>query len=67
MTYDIGFFTLSPHDKGSSGEGQAGSYGTNPAPRRQYIPGGDDNFIPNPGFEVPIPAKISGVKETPYP
>ncbi|KAJ4821905.1 hypothetical protein Tsubulata_032193 [Turnera subulata] len=22
-----------------------------------YVPGGDDTFIPNPGFEVPIPGK----------
>ena len=22
---------------------------------RSYIPGGDDTFVPNPGFEVPIP------------
>lgn len=23
--------------------------------RRSYVPGNDDTFIPNPGFEVPIP------------
>lgn len=63
----IGRITLSPYDKGSSGGGHKSSYGSNPAPKRQYIPGGDDNFIPNPGYEVPIPANIGGVKETPYP
>lgn len=63
----IGRITLSPYDKGSYGGGHAGSYGSNSAPRRQYIPGGDDNFIPNPGYEVPIPANIDGVKEAPYP
>lgn len=63
----IGRITLSPYDKGSHGGGHAGLYGSNPAPRRRYIPGGDDNFIPNPGFEVPIPANIDGVKEKSYP
>lgn len=24
--------------------------------RRRYVPGGDDTFVPNPGFEVPNPA-----------
>ncbi|KAA0065341.1 putative cell wall protein [Cucumis melo var. makuwa] len=63
----IGRITLSPYDKGSHGGGHSSSYGSNPAPKRQYIPGGDDNFIPNPGYEVPIPANIGGVKETSYP
>ncbi|KAM6549204.1 hypothetical protein CsatB_020880 [Cannabis sativa] len=26
-------------------------------PKRKYIPGADDTFIPNPGFEVPIPGR----------
>uniref|UniRef100_A0A0A0KCX5 Uncharacterized protein n=1 Tax=Cucumis sativus TaxID=3659 RepID=A0A0A0KCX5_CUCSA len=47
--------------------GHSSSYGSNPAPRRQYIPGGDGNFIPNPGYEVRITADIGGVKETSYP
>ncbi|MBA0855708.1 hypothetical protein Goshw_017734 [Gossypium schwendimanii] len=25
-----------------------------------YIPGGDDTFVPNPGFEVPIPGNGAG-------
>lgn len=62
----IGRITLPPYDKGSFGE-HAGSYGSNPASSGQYIPGGDDNFIPNPGFEVPNPANIGGVKATPHP
>ncbi|BAT92264.1 hypothetical protein LR48_Vigan05g151000 [Vigna angularis] len=26
-----------------------------------YVPGGDDTFVPNPGFEVPSPRKGAGV------
>nr|KJB50074.1 hypothetical protein B456_008G152500 [Gossypium raimondii] len=36
---------------GSSG----GHFGSTIGGNRQ-IPGGDDTFVPNPGFEVPIPA-----------
>ncbi|XP_022764046.1 putative cell wall protein [Durio zibethinus] len=33
-----------------------------------YIPGGDDTFVPNPGFEVPIPGHGAGTAGTyPYP
>ncbi|XP_062106277.1 putative cell wall protein [Humulus lupulus] len=37
--------------------------GMSDRPRRSYIPGADDTFIPNPGFEVPIPGR-SGVPTT---
>ncbi|KAM5580935.1 putative cell wall protein [Rosa sericea] len=34
-----------------------GSTGTGASapPGRNYVPGGDDTFVPNPGFEVPNP------------
>ncbi|XP_039054620.1 putative cell wall protein [Hibiscus syriacus] len=35
-----------------------------------YIPGGDDTFVPNPGFEVPIPgngASIAAAATRPHP
>ncbi|OIW06030.1 hypothetical protein TanjilG_11717 [Lupinus angustifolius] len=46
----IGFppaFGIRPHNPFSGGAGT----GTG----RSYVPGGDDTFVPNPGFEVPIP------------
>lgn len=35
--------------------GSTGSYGSTGG-TGSYIPGGDDTFVPNPGFEVPNPA-----------
>lgn len=44
---------------GSGPEG-AGAGGAGP-PGRSYVPGGDDTFVPNPGFEVPSPGGGGGV------
>lgn len=50
-----------PRTGGSTGTGAAprpgGSTGTGASapPGRNYVPGGDDTFVPNPGFEVPNP------------
>ncbi|KAK7263631.1 hypothetical protein RJT34_31224 [Clitoria ternatea] len=35
--------------------GGNGGTGTGSGSGRSYVPGGDDTFVPNPGFEVPIP------------
>nr|XP_043606820.1 putative cell wall protein [Erigeron canadensis] len=53
-------FTFSPitgrHDGGIAGAiGNVPRYG-GAGGGRSYIPGGDDTFVPNPGFEVPNPA-----------
>ncbi|MCI97636.1 putative cell wall protein, partial [Trifolium medium] len=39
---------------GGSGAG-AGSGSGSGSTGHSYVPGGDDTFVPNPGFEVPIP------------
>ncbi|KAL5581939.1 hypothetical protein UlMin_014381 [Ulmus minor] len=36
-------------------------------PRPKYIPGGDDTFVPNPGYEVPYPGRGASVPETARP
>ncbi|KAL2328257.1 hypothetical protein Fmac_021684 [Flemingia macrophylla] len=50
---------FAPHNPFTGGNGGAGvgaGPGSEPAsPRRSYVPGGDDTFVPNPGYEVPIP------------
>ncbi|RDX83687.1 putative cell wall protein, partial [Mucuna pruriens] len=50
---------LTPQNPFTGGNGGAGT-GTGSGsgsgtPGRSYVPGGDDTFVPNPGFEVPIP------------
>ncbi|KAE9593023.1 putative cell wall protein [Lupinus albus] len=48
----IGFppaFGITPRNPFSGGAGAGTGTG------RSYVPGGDDTFVPNPGFEVPIP------------
>ncbi|KAK7290917.1 hypothetical protein RIF29_05697 [Crotalaria pallida] len=42
-------FGVTPQNPFTGGNGGAGSAG------RSYVPGGDDTFVPNPGFETPIP------------
>ncbi|XP_004506558.1 putative cell wall protein [Cicer arietinum] len=37
------------------GSGSTGSGSGSGSTGRSYVPGGDDTFVPNPGFEVPIP------------
>ncbi|XP_028808504.1 putative cell wall protein [Neltuma alba] len=41
-----------PYNGGSTGGGV--EPGSGPTGRR-YVPGGDDTFVPNPGYEVPYP------------
>lgn len=49
----IGRYALGSHEKPSiSGLDHSGPAAAN----GQYIPGADDTFVPNPGFEVPNPA-----------
>ncbi|KAL5986960.1 hypothetical protein ACLOJK_015295 [Asimina triloba] len=51
------------HTGGSSGVfipglGRVGGGGTNP----RYIPGLDDTFVPNPGYEIPNPFRGGGIR-----
>nr|AFK34490.1 unknown [Lotus japonicus] len=39
---------------GRAGTGAGAGSGSG-RPGRSYVPGGDDTFVPNPGYEVPIP------------
>ncbi|XP_054812456.1 putative cell wall protein [Prosopis cineraria] len=51
-----------PYTGGSTGGGiEAGSGPTG----RSYVPGGDDIFVPNPGYEVPYPGTSGGGAPTP--
>ncbi|XP_061348535.1 putative cell wall protein [Gastrolobium bilobum] len=69
----VGFppkYRLTPQNPFTGGSGGAGTgigtgagIGSSP-PGRNYVPGGDDTFVPNPGFEVPIPGsggRVPGV------
>ncbi|XP_047336139.1 putative cell wall protein [Impatiens glandulifera] len=48
---------------GNSGGGLGGTgFGDNSAgASHQYIPGGDDTVVNNPGFEIPIPGVAGGI------
>lgn len=49
-------FGLTPNNPFTGGTGGTGTgSGSGSPPGRSYVPGGDDTFVPNPGFEVPIP------------
>ncbi|KAG4972021.1 hypothetical protein JHK82_037688 [Glycine max] len=50
------FFGFTPQNPNTGGSG----LGSGPA-GRGYVPGGDDTFVPNPGFEVPNPGSGGGV------
>ncbi|GJR79868.1 putative cell wall protein [Tanacetum coccineum] len=54
-------FTYNPitggQDGGILGGGQVPRYGS-VGGGRSYVPGGDDTFVPNPGFEVPTPGSV---------
>ncbi|KAK7324733.1 hypothetical protein VNO77_28534 [Canavalia gladiata] len=56
------FFGFTPQNPYSGGSG-VGSGSTG----RSYVPGGDDTFVPNPGFEVPNPGSGGGVPATVHP
>ncbi|KAG4170256.1 hypothetical protein ERO13_A12G137200v2 [Gossypium hirsutum] len=46
-----------PHTIGTGTHtGSSGGHVGSTIGRNRQIPGGDDTFVPNPGFEVPIPA-----------
>ena len=50
----VGRYALGSHEMPSfSGLDHSGPAAAN----GQYIPGADDTFVPNPGFEVPNPAR----------
>lgn len=51
--------TGSTGSTGGSGSGEAPSTGHN------YVPGGDDTFVPNPGYEVPNPGNGAGTPPIP--
>ncbi|XP_057747895.1 putative cell wall protein [Arachis stenosperma] len=53
----LGTIPNNPFTRGIGGGG-AGA-GTGPT-GRSYVPGGDDTFVPNPGFEVPVPGGSGG-------
>ncbi|WVZ00922.1 hypothetical protein V8G54_026991 [Vigna mungo] len=50
----FGFTPQNPNTGGGGGDVEA-------APGGGYVPGGDDTFVPNPGFEVPSPRNGGGV------
>lgn len=50
-----------PYTSGSTGGSIGGGSGAGSGPAgRSYVPGGDDTFVPNPGFEVPNPGSAGG-------
>ncbi|KAG5020933.1 hypothetical protein AAZX31_06G277200 [Glycine max] len=63
----VGFphkFHLTPQNPlpGGNGNGGAGTAtGSGSPPGSSYVPGGDDTFVPNPGYEVPIPGSGGSV------
>ncbi|KAK7342227.1 hypothetical protein VNO80_25171 [Phaseolus coccineus] len=74
-------FHLTPHNPFTHGSGAAGAgtgigTGTGSGPEtgsgsrstgRSYVPGGDDTFVPNPGYEVPIPGSGGSVPAPVHP
>ncbi|XP_059660975.1 putative cell wall protein [Cornus florida] len=58
-------FTYNPVTGSSGGSGigsiGGGSIGSGGGSTGSYVPGGDDTFVPNPGFEVPIPGSGGNV------
>lgn len=57
----FGLTPQNPFTGGSTSGSSGGGSGEGPVPGGQsYVPGGDDTFVPNPGFEVPIPGSGGG-------
>ncbi|KAL5132221.1 putative cell wall protein [Glycine soja] len=54
------FFGFTPQSPNTGGSG----LGSGPL-GRGYVPGGDDTFVPNPGFEFPNPGSGGGVPVNP--
>lgn len=57
-----GFTPQNPFPGGSGGAGLGSGPGGG-----SYVPGGDDTFVPNPGFEVPNPGSGGGVPAAVHP
>ncbi|QCE09646.1 putative cell wall protein [Vigna unguiculata] len=53
------FFGFTPQNPNIGGGG--GEVEPAPVSGGGYVPGGDDTFVPNPGFEVPNPRNGGGV------
>ncbi|TKY48841.1 putative cell wall protein [Spatholobus suberectus] len=56
------FFGFTPQNPNTGGSG----VGSGPA-GHSYVPGGDDTFVPNPGFEAPSPGSGGGVPAPVHP
>lgn len=68
----VGFppkYGLTPNTPFTGGNGGAGtgSGSDSGSSGRHYVPGGDDTFVPNPGFEVPIPGSGGRVPAAVHP
>ncbi|TKY66885.1 putative cell wall protein [Spatholobus suberectus] len=71
----VGFppkYHFTPQNPFTGGNGGAGTgtgigSGSGSPPGRSYVPGGDDTFVPNPGFEVPIPGSGSSAPAPVHP
>lgn len=68
----VGFppkFGLTPNNPFTGGNGGTGtgSGSGSGSSGRSYVPGGDDTFVPNPGFEVPIPGSGGRVPSALHP
>ncbi|KAI4322639.1 hypothetical protein L6164_022314 [Bauhinia variegata] len=66
---------LTPNTPLPGGSGGAGSTPDTPlpggsggvGPPHSYVPGGDDTFVPNPGYELPNPGSGGGVPAAVHP
>lgn len=60
----VGFppvFDLTPQNPYPGGsEGPGAGAGSGVPGGHTYVPGGDDTFVPNPGYEVPNPGSVGG-------
>ncbi|WJX49794.1 hypothetical protein P8452_36185 [Trifolium repens] len=52
---NFGLTPNNPHAGGIGGGSGSGAGSGSGSTGHSYVPGGDDTFVPNPGFEVPIP------------
>ncbi|PNX85081.1 hypothetical protein L195_g041147 [Trifolium pratense] len=61
-------FGLTPNNPYSGGiGGGSGSGAGSGSTGRRYVPGNDDTFVPNPGYEVPIPGGGGRVASSVHP
>ncbi|BAT90175.1 hypothetical protein LR48_Vigan08g110000 [Vigna angularis] len=60
--------TVTGPGTGTGGTGSGTGTGTGSGSTgRSYVPGGDDTFVPNPGYEVPIPGTGGNVPAPVHP